>query len=170
MIRYNRDFRYSVVKTYWRFSYWCNHPGRKHWIWLVTPDWRKWTRRVQPLERSNRRTRMWCHPRQSRVRARYGGLPGKRRVLEWRELRPWLMVCGRDSPRNPPSPPSPHRPVVTVGGHRSEKSERNTTPRGRREARGRRESWMVWEWVEDLKKSIKVVPSYICLFLRPYET
>lgn len=139
MIRHNRDFRYSVVKTNWRFSYSCNHPGRKHWIWLVTPDWRKWTRRVQPLERSNRRTRMWCHPRQSRVRARYGGLPGKRRVLEWRELRPWLMVCGRDSPRNPPPPslPSPacrHCGRAPLG---KERAKHNTprTERGKGEER-----------------------------------
>lgn len=108
---YDRDFRYSVSKTNWRFSYSCNYPVRKHLIWSVTRDWRKWTRRVQPLERSNRRTRMWCHPWQSRVSARYGGLPGKRRVLQWRELRPWLMVCGRDSPRKPPPPSRPLPPA-----------------------------------------------------------
>lgn len=154
MIRYDRDFRYSVSKTNWRFSYSCNYPVRKHLIWSVTRDWRKWTRRVQPLERSNRRTRMWCHPWQSRVSARYGGLPGKRRVLQWRELRPWLMVCGRDSPRNPPHPPAPfHRPVVTVGGHRLEQERaKHNTPKTERGKGEERRSWMVWEWVEDLKK------------------
>lgn len=138
---------------------------RKRLIWSVTPDWRKWARRVQPLSRSNRRTRMWCHP----------GRAVSERAMAVSRVTPRAPVTRAQCPgswcvgvtRHVTPPPPPYRPVVTVGGHRSEESERNTTPRERREARGEeRPSWMVWEWVKDLKKSIKIVPSYVCLVLR----
>lgn len=56
-------------------------------------------------------------------------------------------------------PAFPSFALVTVGGPRSEESDRNTTPRGRREARGGGETST--EWCESecggLKKSIKIV-------------
>ena len=82
------------------------------------------------------------------------------------------MVCGRDPPRNTPPPPHPLPTGLSSlwAGTAQKRASETQHPEDGEKQGGGETSWMVWEWVEDLKKSIKVVPSYICLFLRPYKT
>lgn len=97
-------------------------------------------------------------PRQSRVRARYGGLPGNAACSSDASPVPWLMVRGRDSPRNPPLPPT-GLSSLWAGTVRKRASETQHPENGERQGGGETElnGVRVSERLEKVYKDISLI-------------